>query len=552
LTANSQLGRCLAGLTLAAALGCAAWGQMPASTGAATGQSGTSAATGRTVQGRVVNALSGATIARALVSLNNRSVLTDSEGRFAFPDFTDASASAMVSKPGFSATASGALAGAGRQRIADLDASLELKLYPDAVISGTLTDGEGLPLERVSVLLMRQTMQSDGMRWLPIRNVQTTHRGEFRFREPAGRFRLSVNALVRADVVLPVLYPGQSASDGLGYFQTAPGEEKQIDLRARTSPAYQVTVRLEPAEMRGLQFSAVTSEGESFPVPLAGMSNGGVLVSLPTGSFTLRARLENREALFTGAARVTVTGPRSEPVTIHLEPAASLPVELSIDQTNASSANSYGQIAQAFAAPDARQFNLRLERLDESPGLMNQDIQLRINDDKSEAFQVPPGRYRLLANGGGGQWYIESATYGVANLMTSEISIGSGGGGGTPIRLVVSSAKGTVSGTVKLPANTSGTADAIWIYLIPRGPSLGPIYPILLGINGAATATFTQTIPPGSYLAVAMNHQSEQDLRDPEVQARLSTAGKTVEIAAGATANVDLETAPDSVNGASL
>ena len=542
----SQLGRLIGTVVIAAVFGSFAWAQAPIANGTGSIPSGTTA-TSRTVQGRVINALTGATIARALVSLNNRSVLTDSEGRFAFPDFTDASASAIVTKPGFAPSASGLAAGAvTRQRITDLDATIELKLYPDAVISGTLTDGDGLPLERVPVSLLRQYMQPDGLRWQPVRTVQTTSRGEFRFREPAGRFRLSVNSAVRTDVVLPVTYPGRSASDGLDYFELTTGQERQIDLRARTSPSYQVTVRVEPAETRGLQFSAVTGTGESLQVPLAGQTNSGVLVSLPSGSFTLRGTMQNRETMLTGSARVTVTGPRTDPVVLHLEPAATLPVELSIDSSSSNGSTTSTGIAQVLQAPNARQFNLRLQRLDESSPLMNQDIQLRMNDDKTESFQVPPGRYRLVANAGGA-WFIESATYGVANLMTSEITIGSGGGGGTPIRLVVSNARGTLSGTVKLTASPSGAADTIWLYLIPKGPSLGAINPIGLGNNGSATATFTVTVAPGSYLAVAMDHRSEQDLRDPGVIAKLSTA-KTVEVTAAATSNVDLEITQGAAN----
>ena len=65
------------------------------------------------------------------------------------------------------------------------------------------------------------------------------------------------------------------------------GQEKQIDLRARTSRGYPVAVKVEPSDVRGVQFTAVTANGDSFPVPMTGQSQGGVfLVSMPTGSFT--------------------------------------------------------------------------------------------------------------------------------------------------------------------------------------------------------------------------------------------------------------------------
>ena len=67
---------------------------------------------GDDVSGRVVNALNGAAIQRALVTLNSRTVLTDADGAFRFSHFTDNLARTQVqssapkawvklTKPGF-------------------------------------------------------------------------------------------------------------------------------------------------------------------------------------------------------------------------------------------------------------------------------------------------------------------------------------------------------------------------------------------------------------------------------------------------------------------
>jgi Carboxypeptidase regulatory-like domain len=532
----------LAGFTGAQMPGGVTLGTPLVANGSNSSQPAATTAVVRTLQGRVVNALDGAAIARALVTLNNRSVLTDSEGRFSFPDFSDQQASARVTKPGFNQTATGSNMGNPNQRIANLDSTIELKLYPDAIISGTLTDADGVPLDRVQVTLLRQMLLPDGLRWQQIHGMQTNLHGEFRFREPGGRFRLSVGYAVKGDIVLPLTYPGHTSGDGLDYFEVTSGQEKQVDLRARTSPGYQVAVRVDPSDVRGVQFTAVTGNGESFPVMMTGQSQGAFLVSLPTGSFTLRGRMNDRDMSMEGSTRVTVTGPKSDPVVLHLEAAASLPIELSVDPTSTTSTGSSSGIAQSLQIPNVQQFNLRLHRLDDN-STMNQDIPARMGDDKMQAFQVPPGHYRLIANGGG-SWYIESATYGVTNAMTSDISIGSGGGGGTPIRIVVNNTKGKITGTVRYPSSGQ-MPDMVWVYLIPRGPSLVPLSPIMLGNNGAASTTFTMNVPPGSYLAVAMDHQATVDLRDSEVIAKFSTAAKTVDVTTSATATIDLDIAQE-------
>jgi hypothetical protein len=540
-------GTAVIALALTGGAGAQGLGTPLVATGTSPNASSSTATTAvRTVQGRVINALDGAAIARALVTLNNRSVLTDSEGRFTFPDFTDQQASARVTKPGFNQSATGGAMGVSNQRIPDLDASLELKLYPDAIISGTLSDGEGTPLDRVQVQLLREMLQPDGLRWQQVRGLQTNLRGEFRFREPGGRFRLNVNYAPKTEIVLPLTYPGNNSSDGADYFEVLSGQEKQIDLRARTSRAYPVAVKVEPSDGRGMQFTAVMANGDSFPVPTTGQAPGGVfLVSMPTGSFTLHARFNDRETSMEGSVRLTVTGPKSDPTVLHLEPEASLPVEISVDPASTTTTGATSGFAQVVQPPNAQQFNLRLHRVGDAPSPMNQDIGMRMGEDRVPAFQVSPGHYKLVANGGGGSWYIESATYGVTDAMSSDIAIGSGGGGGTPIRLVVNNLRGKVTGTVKLPDPASDGSTITWVYMIPQGPSLFPMNPIALGNSGAASATFTANLAPGSYLAVALDHQALVDLRDPEVIAKFSTAAKTVEVTTWATATVDLEIAQE-------
>jgi hypothetical protein len=247
-----------------------------------------------------------------------------------------------------------------------------------------------------------------------------------------------------------------------------------------------------------------------------------------------------------GSARVTVTGPKTDPTVLHLETAASLPVEISVDPASTTSTGATSGIATTIQIPSAQQFNLHLHRVDDAASTtMNQDIQLRMGEDRAPTFQVPPGHYRLVANGGG-SWYIESAIYGVSDAMSDEIAIGSGGGGGTPIRLVVCNLRGKISGTVKIPNPSSDSPQLVWIYMIRQGPSLFPLNPLPMANPGvAATVQFMTSLPPGSYLALALDHQATVDLRDPEVVAKFSTAAKPVEITTSATATVDLDIAQE-------
>ena len=548
----------VAGWVLAAALTSVANAQIPSvslgstNSGSTNATSATSTLTpvSRTVQGRVTNALDGAAIPRALVVLNSRSVLTDSQGRVEIPDFTDTQAFVTLTKPGFSQTNDMSM-GNTRQRIANLDATLELKVYPNCTIMGTVTGRDGLPLTRVPVQLRRGVFDpQNGVRWITTHSVQTDLRGEYRFRDQAGRFQVAVGYVARAvdtgEAILPVTYPGNTSSDSQDYFEVGSGQERQIDLRPRTGLPYPVTVHVDsPEGQRGLQFSAVTSGGEAFQAASSGQASpGGMQVLLPMGTYTLHARLENKDASLEGSTRVTVTGKQTDAAVIHLEPAAILPVELAVDPASTQSSNSTSSLPSGVLGlpqqqPDLRQFNLRLHNLTQStlPGM--QDIQLRQNEDHGYEFRAGPGRYRLQAMGGG-LWYIESATSGVTNLISSEIVISSGGSG-APIRIVVNNTQGMVSMTVKFATDT----DMAYIYLIPRQPSLAQVNPIMIGNPGTASSTVSTRVAAGSYVAVALDHRVEEDLRNPDVISKFSTAAKTVDVSPSATATVELDIAQE-------
>ncbi len=479
-----------------------------------------------------MNAVTGAAIPRVLVQVGARSVLTDSQGRFELPEFTDTQAYVTMTNPQYSQTYD-LFQQQSRQRLADLDAVAELKMYPDAVIAGTVTGRDGLPLSGVAVQLLRQVFTGQsGLMMQPVKFAQTNLSGEFRFRVPAGRFELTLAYLSRSrdtgEAVLPLTYPENTAGTRLAYFEAAPGEEKHIDLRPKTGPLYLFTVRVEGMDgARGVQFTAMTPTNEVIPgggSSVSSSAEGVFQVSLPKGTYTLQAsRMENRESgEMTGTTRITVSGDHSEPGVIHLEPATSLPVELSVDP-----------VSSTQSIPSLMQFNLLLQSDPPVVNLMRQN-NLRQRPDKSYEFRVEPGRYRLSGNGGG-SWYVESATYGVTDALTNDIVVSSGGSG-APIRLVVNNAYGMVTGTVVFPNAT----DPVWVYLIPTTPTLTPVNPISINNTGAGTATFSSRAPTGSYLAVELDHRIADDLHNPEVISRLSSGAQPVTLSSAASATVNL------------
>ena len=309
-----------------------------------------------------------------------------------------------------------------------------------------------------------------------------------------------------------------------------------MDLRPRTGPGFALPVRIEPQDLqRGVQRVIVTTAAGDEFTAFSGDSQNDHQVVLPVGTYTLYARMDNRDTVMQGSTKVTVTGPRTETATIQLEPAVTLPLEYAVDPAStAATTPGGGSVVQAPAqAPDPRQFNLYLHSMATAQTIPNRDIGLGQRGDKGYYFQVPPGRYRLQSNSAG-QWYVESASYGVANLMSSEIVVSSSGTG-LPIRIVANNTFGTVNGTVKL----SGSADTIWVYLIPQASTIAPVNPV--GVNNTGTTgAFSMRLPVGSYAALALDHRVQEDLRDPAVLSKLAAAGQSFEVNTSTAATLEL------------
>ncbi len=490
------------------------------------------------MRGQVLNALTGAAVPRALVNVNGRQVLTDSQGHFEFPQYADQQGSLTVTKPGYSQDPDGA-EGVVQRKIADLDSPIEVKLYPNGLITGVVTGSDGLPVSQVQVSLRKAVYDPQGMHWMNTGFSMTNSEGEFRFRTPAGQFRIGVGFSPRTretgEALLPVSFPEGSSSELGGSFTLLPGEEKHVDLRPRMGPAFPFMVRVDHGEARSnVRFSVLTGNGDTFSTGVTnGSTPGEYRLQLPSGTYTLRAHLDARDEALDGSARVTVTAAAGQEVAIHLTPAPFLPIEVAQDPLSTTQPGGNGlQVNPVSSATvNPQQLNLRLRNFAGVTDGMNQDLPMHQREDKSFEFRPAPGRYRL-EGGTGGQWYVESATYGTTNLLTSDIVI-SPGSAGAPIRVVVGNVKGTVQGHVSLPV---GMTNA-WVYLLPRQPSLVPATFLLTNTDGS----FSSQLPAGEYFAVAVPRRLQEDLRDGEVIKRLESAGKTLEVTANADAPIDLE-----------
>ncbi|PYU82343.1 MAG: hypothetical protein DMG50_11925 [Acidobacteria bacterium] len=123
-----------------------------------------------TLQGKVVNSLTGELIRGALVQiyfLGQTSMLTGPDGKFQFDGLPAGQTAITVRKPGFF-TQEEIQPSAGGQRLATTGpntSQVVLKLIPEGVIYGKISEDDGEPIEGLPIQLLVQRLQNGRKVW---------------------------------------------------------------------------------------------------------------------------------------------------------------------------------------------------------------------------------------------------------------------------------------------------------------------------------------------------------------------------------------------------
>ena len=148
-----------------------------------------------TVSGTVVNAVTGEPVRKALVqlySMQQRTAFSDGDGRFQFDGILAGRVSLSAQKPGFFGDHE--IRGRG-QLVIDVGPksdSVVLKLAPEAVISGKVTDATGMPLEHVPLSLTYLNVREGRRHWDSKGIANTAEDGRYRFANlPPGTYYVS-------------------------------------------------------------------------------------------------------------------------------------------------------------------------------------------------------------------------------------------------------------------------------------------------------------------------------------------------------------------------
>jgi hypothetical protein len=281
------------------------------------------------LQGVVVKLGSGEPIAKATVELRQAgstdprplTVLTGTDGKFAFRDVPQGSYQLAVSRTGYVSTLYGQRRppGAGETitvESAERKPDFRIVLTPASSISGRISDGRGQPVANAEVSVSKATYAQGRRNFRPVQSALTNDLGEYRvFYLTPGQYFVSAAPLIgergmrfdnlgtdrlfdvrsQLDAVAgprarppvaaaPMYFPGTADADAATPIDLRPGMDfRGVDLIAASARTYSV---------RGVAVDASTGREVTAPVQLtlASTTGGGsILFVSQTASFRFTA-----------------------------------------------------------------------------------------------------------------------------------------------------------------------------------------------------------------------------------------------------------------------
>jgi hypothetical protein len=494
----------------------------------------------QTIAGTVDNAVSGQAVFRALVRLsgsgNQRAMLTDAQGHFSFSDVNPgATLNLTAIKPGYSFALN---RGDPTQLTITPDTfgdAVQLRLYPEAILKGTVLSPEGEPIANIEISAFRSDLEDSGRHWMYAAHTRSNTRGEYRLPVMAGDYILEsgYRTIRSASAFLPTVLPEGGSSLDSQTIHVHSGDQLDLDLHPPFAQLIAVDAHVDrdAGEIGGI--TAILRDGTSFQVPYTFTGDSDIRLNLPPGNYVLQLHHRGFGGDAVEQASISVL-PSAQTNTIALQfaPVSAIPIDISIDSAAPSAMTAAGQTP---TPPNARYFGLILDPTDAIPSFGSEQVRPVDRRNEPTSFVAPPGTYRLRS--GAGNWYILTATYGGSDLLSHDLLV-TPGTGTTPIEIVVSNQTASLSGNVAL----NGKPASCWIYLFANSPSSTPLFTFRSGTQGTWNEPY---LPPGSYSVIAFAHRHALDPNDPKALAPYATHVGSITVQSGEKATLNLEAVPD-------
>jgi hypothetical protein len=504
----------------------------------------------RTISGIVINSVTGRPIARALVQAGQHAMLTDGEGRFEFRDVADNSVSA--NKPGYFADDTAWIRGGSSA--SDRPDPLEIKLVPEAILSGHVTDPSGAPLEGVSVMLRTLTVSNGLKHWEQRGGTTTNAEGEFRIAElQAGEYAiqtaLKLDGPPEGDAAAgyaPADYP-VLGTNGAGALQVHAGDQLEAEISTRLEKLYPVSGVVNGLSENTFPSLSVRTAGGVEINPALQTQTGMFRMLLPSGTFEMRAIANELPRLVRSGERGTINrmpqqfmaqqsvtvaeGPVSG-LRMTLEPIAAVPVKVALEKTTKPQATDANPLQFNFSLLSAGAdgaMTYRAEGMD--PTHPAQGLQ---TGDPLVIRNLPPGQY-VLQGGGQPPWYIASAVCGGTDLTREPFAI-AGSAAGCAMRVVLRDDAASLE--IQVSDGAEGRTTPAYVHVVPLNNLTRDEQMLPTGTDGKLSL---EGVAPGQYLLVATPAATQLAFRDAESLRRYETEGKRIDLSPGEKTEIRLD-----------
>ena len=491
------------------------------------------------LRGVVVNAISGAPVRKALVTVltsppnsSYSAAVADANGRFVFQPLPPGPYKMFASAAGWiDRTSRG---GAIIQLPAGAATEQRIALIPLAAVSGRVLDDSGEPMPNVQVQLLRTQFPRGKPTLVPAGMANSDDRGSYRiFDVLPGSYQLRAQSQMQRfnSVAAAQVYPMQFYGGGPSPASQAPivirgGEDLLgLDFRLTSVAPARVIGRVDvPAgvPMHGLSVFLQPKAG----VP--GMGRGAGVTA--EGKFAMEGLEPGRYSL-SAMARTVVDRPLDGyQSTIELSPGSTTEVAISLVPGPEVS----GILTVDGSPPGNGNFTVSLVSGSDEGQMGQRPVASVGADGKFTLKSVPPGVWDINAMPIPRGSYLKSMHLGKQDVLREEMSIGPGTQG--PLTIEISSKGGKLSGGI---AGSPPLSSAPFIVLAPDAENakvLSFFSSAVVEANGKYQLT---GLHPGPYKLYAFTGVESGAWFDPAFLPRYSERAVAVKIAEGESVTAD-------------
>lgn len=496
------------------------------------------------LRGEVVNSATGEPIGGALVETygpNRMAQFSGSDGAFDFAGLPRGQFSVIARKPGFFNQQETGTWSPRDMASVPAQTAFVVKLTPEGIVFGRVTDGNGQPMERILVAAERWAIQGGLKQLQRVRVTRTDDLGNFRMAELLpGTYFLSF-APFGSWRVYDRLSRGKRHSQGYGErfyagvadFASAtpivitPGTQFRADQTLAKQPTFEIAGVVVGANgARGVSVGVIDSDGDAAENQVRFDPSTGrfQIFGVAAGKYVLTARAWNPFGEVSSRRQLSAYLPISvtsdvSGVILALGPGISILIRIDDETTNGDS----GGVHRVGVRMSSRL----------SPQFSQGAVAPRFRGQPSPAAVqgLFPGTYTVEARPFG-PFYIADLSCGTVDLLQNDLTVGASGS--LPAIVVTLRDDGALlSGTVAQDGKPAAAGVVIYSMDYPNRSRL-----VRAGDTGQFVAP---NVPPGTYEVVAVRNSESLEFRNPEVMQNYLSQATTVTLGPGGQSSVQLE-----------